>query len=222
MILHDGRILFLLIENTTARSTEAPSPRRIEGCCCTPTAPSTAVSALVARRAAVVPVVAPAHVVPVHVVPVGGVPVHAVLDGCFPGFVPSFRPGRTSASNRFQSSGVSPAQIAGIAENTGDEGGVGVGRQEEASGLDDVAEDMGAAALELLVVGVPELGDAALGLDADGGLEGVDLAELTLVGALLEALPRKAATEEHHKGEGERKQSRRSRHFFVESLEECN
>nr|GMD18654.1 hypothetical protein Iba_chr07eCG1260 [Ipomoea batatas] len=226
-------------------------------CCrCIPTVPSASPSsALVSRRAVAVPApvvpvpavpVVPAHAVPVHVV-LALVPVHAVLAGCFPGFVASVL--KDNENSLFVAAVEEPVNCALREDNNvalfvaanllvpvkearasllfrllerlvRDEGGVGVGRQEEASGLDDVAVEMGAAALELLIVGVPEVGDAALGLDAEGGLEGVDLAELTLVGALLVALPRKAAIEEHQEGEGEGEQSGRSRHVCcVESLE---
>lgn len=47
---------------------------------------------------------------------------------------------------------------------------VSEGREEQAVGLDDVADDGDTGAPELVLVGIPGLDDAGLALDAVGGL----------------------------------------------------
>lgn len=55
------------------------------------------------------------------------------------------------------------------------------GRQVKAVGLDGASNHGNAGALELLVVGVPGLGQTSLGLNLVVGLPGLELVELALI-----------------------------------------
>lgn len=94
--------------------------------------------------------------------------------------------------------------------------GIGVLRQEKATGIDYISQDGDADALELLVVGVPRLDDAAFGLDAVGGFEGLEPVEAALAVPALALGPALVAdvlvvsgeAAEEEEAEGKREQKR--------------
>lgn len=55
--------------------------------------------------------------------------------------------------------------------------GIGVLRKKKAIRVNNISLDSHASALEHLVIGVPYLNDAAFGLDAVGGFEGIEPVE---------------------------------------------
>lgn len=70
-------------------------------------------------------------------------------------------------------------------KNIDKHGSIVVDREKKASGADGVAVQGDAGALEVVGIVIPELGNAAFGLEAEGGLHGVDPSDIAL--ALLPA-----------------------------------
>ena len=70
-------------------------------------------------------------------------------------------------------------------KNIDKHGSIVVDREKKASGVDGVAVQGDAGALEVVGVVIPELGNTAFGLEAERGLHGVDPSDIAL--ALLPA-----------------------------------